>query len=133
MYDFSILMSIKPRFTHEIFNTAKKDVELRRSSPVRFKGQPFRVYVYKSGSGYVIGHFTCDCIRSIGTYLEQELIKEFCTLACVTPEEFKAYNPTCAYWIYKRTLYSKPIPYKEFALQHGLGERPPQSWCYIAA
>lgn len=130
MYDFSILMSMKPRFTQEIFVTAKKDVELRKSKPARYRGQQFRVYVYESGSGCVIGHFICDRLIPISC-LKYESFKKISTHACVSTEEYQIYNPTWAYWICERTLYSKPIPYKEFALQHGLGNRPPQSWCYI--
>lgn len=133
MYDFSILISIKPRFTREIFVTKIKDLELRKSRPARFKGKPFRVYVYESGSGCVIGHFICDNIRPVNNLLGNKLIDEISSLACVTPEEFRAYNPTCAYGICERTLYAKPIPYIKFAQQHRVGERPPQSWCYVAA
>lgn len=131
MDNFSILMSIKPRFTPEIFNSEEKEVELRKSRPSRYTGQPFRIYVYESGKGSVIGHFTCDHILAIDNSLPPELIQELSTLACVTPQEFKEYNPKFAYYIYKRTLYSEPVPYKKFALKHGTGKRPPQSWCYI--
>lgn len=131
MKDFSILMSMKPRFTHEIFNTCKKEVELRKSLPMLYTGDPFLVYVYESGSGYVIGHFTCDYIALIDKILPDETVEQLSTLACVTPDEFREYRPTRAYWICKRILYTKPIPYKEFAKMHNLSEKPPQSWCYI--
>lgn len=131
MYDFSILMSIKPRFTHEIFQTKNKKAELRKSRPAHYDGSPFIVYVYESGSGNVIGHFTCGNIINLDKNLPLMETKLLCSFACVTSQEFFEYNPTQVYKVENPIFYINPIPYSKFAQAHKLSDKPPQSWCYI--
>lgn len=81
MEETAVLLSIRPEWCQKIFR-GEKTVEIRKSFPKDFKGQPFKCFVYcakgqnarfriePDGSllrldGTVIGEFTCDKIYKV--------------------------------------------------------------------
>ena len=55
----SVLISIRPEWCEKIIN-GRKTIEVRKTRPKM--NPPFKCYIYKCGSGKVIGEFLCNQI-----------------------------------------------------------------------
>lgn len=128
----SIIMSIKPEWCDKIFS-GKKMYEVRKTIP-RNMPENTKVYVYKSGSGTVVGEFTTTKVFKFpGPCVNHEYYPaaEWLILSgtCLTSRKLHDYigDSKCFYEIEigDPVLYKTPIPLSEFGLK-----RPPQSWCY---
>ena len=130
----AIVMSIKPKWCDKIFS-GEKEFELRKTVP---RHTPTKVYVYKSGSGTVVGEFMLKYHVKIMTPREYTkrhkdvVIKDLSPLfqgTCLTEKQFLDYLGDAKYYyailIEDPVLYETPIPLNKLGLS-----RPPQSWCY---
>ena len=118
-----ILMSIQPQWVEKILDLRKR-WELRTTEP-KF-APPFKVFIYQTGNGGVIGEFTCD---QIDYEFADDITKEWLKDTCVPLEEAKAYagGKTLYKWrIRSLIVYQEPRPLSLYGFT-----RPPQSWCYV--
>lgn len=127
-------MSIKSEFCEKIFS-GEKEFELRKTVPVHM---PSKVYVYKSGSGTVVGEFMFRYYIKLFSpheffVIHKELVTQdispFFKGTCLTAKQFLDYLGNTRYYYAIRIedpiLYKTPIKLSEFGLS-----RPPVSWCY---
>ena len=132
--NMAIVMSIKPEWCDKIFS-GEKEFELRKTVPAHM---PAKVYVYKSGSGTVIGEFMLKYYVKLMTPREYMKIHKdivitdlspFLQGTCLTEKQFLDYLGNAKYYYAIRiedpVLYKTPIPLNKLGLS-----RPPQSWCY---
>lgn len=118
-----ILMSIQPQWVEKILDLRKR-WELRTTEP-KF-APPFKVFIYQTGNGGVVGEFTCD---QIDYEFPDDITKEWLKDTCVPLEDAKAYAGSKM--LYKWRIRSL-IVYKEPRQLSLYGfTRPPQSWCYV--
>ena len=69
-----IMMSIRPKWVDLILKLQKR-AELRTSRPRQ--STPFRVFIYQTEHGGVVGEFTCDFIESaIGHEINEEFLED---------------------------------------------------------
>lgn len=152
----SVLMSLKDKWWRKMLSGEKTE-EIRKTMPRQIECEAeggkfkypdgFRVYVYLSGTGHIIGHFDCRNIEmfdsafsewaysvappgSIMPMSDTAAFKRMRENGCLSDEQitdyfgdedFKAY-----FWSVKNpTEYDAPIPLSDFGLK-----RPPQSWRY---
>lgn len=118
-----IMISIQPKWVEKIFNLSKR-WEMRKTIPARTG--PFRVLIYQTEGGGVVGEFTCCEFVGIGP---GEITKRVLTDTMLTEEEALEYaNGAMVYlWsIRSLIIYPEPKPLEQFGMS-----RPPQSWCYI--
>jgi predicted transcriptional regulator len=118
-----ILISIQPKWVKKIL-TLEKRWEMRKSRP-RQPG-PYRVYIYQTESGGVVGEFVCDTFAEIGPgeITNRELIDTRLTM-----KEALEYADGKTVYLWRiRSLvdYPEPKPLSAYGL-----DRPPQSWCYV--
>ena len=132
----AVLISIRPGWCEKIM-TGQKTIEVRKTRPKM--DPPFKCYIYKCGSGKVIGEFLCDKIIEDRTYGHNE---EFYRAACMSACDVAAYamqSPMYGWHISNLRIYDHPRDLWEFT---GLREvkfgwepvpitRPPQSWRYV--
>ena len=118
-----VLISIQPKWVEKIL-TLQKRWEMRKTRP-RQKG-PYRVFIYKTEGGGVIGEFVCDAFQEIGP---DEISKEVLRDTMLTAKEAIAYAGGMTVYLWRiRSLvdYPEPKPLSAYGL-----DRPPQSWCYV--
>lgn len=119
-----ILLSLRPEWWEKI-KSGEKTVEIRKSMP-QIVHMPFRVVVYLSGSGCIVGKF--DCHELIKTIRPAYLLDG----SCLTEAELIRYargRSLCGWGIKAGSVveYETPIP-----LEYATGiKRPPQSWQYL--
>ena len=124
-----IVMSFKPNSCDDIFN-GKKRYEVRKTIPKNMKTNT-KVYVYKSGSGGVVGEFIAkDAIKFPAILVKNGIhVPIILGDTCLTYSQLYDYvrNSKLFYEIEIEdpVIYETPIPLSEFGLK-----RPPQSWCY---
>ena len=132
----AVLVSIRPEWCQKIM-TGQKTVEVRKTRPKM--DTPFKCYIYKCGSGKVIGEFLCDQIIEDRTYGHNE---EFYRAACMSAYDAAAYamqSPMYGWHISDLRVYDHPHDLWEFTglreTKYGLAPgpitRPPQSWRYV--
>ncbi len=132
----AVLISIRPKWCEKIIN-GKKTIEVRKTRPKM--DTPFKCYIYKCGSGKVIGEFLCDQIIEDRTYGHNE---EFYRAACMSAYDAAAYamqSPMYGWHISDLRVYDHPRDLWEFTglreTKYGLAPgpitRPPQSWRYV--
>ena len=143
----AVLISIRPEWCAKIAS-GKKTIEVRKTRPKM--NPPFKCYIYKCGSGKIIGEFTCDCIDeydddTIFSFRHEDYARwnDFdLDRACMHPEDFQNYAN--GKWLYgwhisDLRVYDHPRDLWEFT---GLRQtrfgwepvpitRPPQSWRYV--
>lgn len=128
--NMAIVMSIKPEWCDKIFS-GEKCFEVRKTVP---RNMPTKVYVYKSGSGNVVGEFIAlyafkYYAKHIKVITDPQSWSYILEGTCLTKNQFLDYigDSKCYYVIQIRyaILYKAQIPLSEFGLK-----RPPQSWCY---
>lgn len=118
-----ILMSIQPKWCEKIMNLSKR-WEMRKRRP-REPG-PYRVFIYQTDNGGVIGEFVCDSFQEVGP---SEITKAVLNDTQLTLQEALDYSGGMTVYLWRiRSLvdYPKPKPLSAFGL-----EKPPQSWCYV--
>ena len=132
----AVLISIRPEWCEKIMS-GQKTIEVRKTRPKM--NPPFKCYIYKCGSGKVIGEFLCNQIIEDRTYGHNE---EFYRAACMSACDVAAYamqSPMYGWHISNLRIYDHPRDLWEFT---GLREvkfgwepvpitRPPQSWRYV--
>lgn len=118
-----IMLSIRPEWVDRIVKMDKR-AELRVSRP-RLP-IPFKVYIYQSDNGGVVGEFICDKIEEArGSGIN----KKFLENTCVPDFTAKAYaggRVLYKWYIRRLIIYPTSKPLFEYGLK-----RPPMSWCYI--
>ena len=118
-----ILISIQPRWVEKIMNLSKR-WEMRKTIPKR--PGPFRVYIYQTEGGGVVGEFVCDSFTEIDT---GEITKRVLSDTQLTRQEaldYAAGNTVYLWRIRSLVDYPEPKPLSAYGL-----DRPPQSWCYL--
>ncbi len=148
----AVLISIRPKWCEKIIG-GEKTIEVRKTRPKL--GPPFKCYIYKCGSGKVIGEFLCDQIIEDRTYGHNE---KFYAAACMSaydaaayamqspmygwhisglmkiydhPRELNSFRRACKndWWCESCAMYSE---HSETCGNAALQlNRPPQSWCYV--
>ena len=147
----AVLISIRPEWCEKIM-TGQKTIEVRKTRPKM--NPPFKCYIYKCGSGKVIGEFLCDQIIEDRTYGHNE---EFYRAACMSAYDAAAYamqSPMYGWHISDLKIYDHPREMSSFrgackndwwcescamysersgtCRNAGLQiTRPPQSWRYV--
>ena len=132
----AVLISIRPEWCEKIIN-GRKTIEVRKTRPKM--DTPFKCYIYKCGSGKVIGEFLCDQIIEDRTYGHNE---EFYRAACMSAYDAAAYamqSPMYGWHISDLRVYDHPhdlweftgLRQTKFGLAPGPITRPPQSWRYV--
>jgi len=118
-----IMMSIQPQWVAKIMNLSKR-WEMRKTRP-RNKG-PYRVYIYQTDGGGVIGEFVCDAFQEVGPgEITRRVLRD---TQLTEGEAFRYANGKTVYLWRIRSLvcYPEPKPLSAYGL-----DRPPQSWCYV--
>ena len=113
-----ILISIQPKWCEKIMNLSKR-WEMRKTIPKR--PGPFRVFIYQTEGGGVIGEFVCDSFTEVDP---GEITKRI-----LTKQEALDYADGKTVYLWRiRSLvdYPEPKPLSAYGL-----ERAPQSWCYL--
>lgn len=132
----AVLISIRQGWCQKIMN-GQKTIEVRKTRPKM--NPPFKCYIYKCGSGKVIGEFLCDEIIEDRTYGHNE---EFYRAACMSACDVAAYamqSPMYGWHISNLRIYDHPrdlweftgLRQTKFGLAPGPITRPPQSWRYV--
>ncbi len=147
----AVLISIRPEWCQKIV-TGQKTIEVRKTRPKITP--PFKCYIYKCGSGKVIGEFLCDQIIEDRTYGHNE---KFYRAACMSAYDAAAYamqSPMYGWHISNLKIYDHPCEVSSFrgackndwwcescAMYSERGgtcrnaalqiTRPPQSWRYV--
>lgn len=118
-----ILISIQPKWCEKIMKLEKR-WEMRKRRP---KGPgPYRVFIYQTEGGGVIGEFVCDAFLEVGP---SEITKAVLNDTKLTLKEALDYagGMTVYLWRIRGLIdYPEPKPLSAFGL-----DRPPQSWCYV--
>lgn len=147
----AVLISIRPKWCEKIMS-GQKTIEVRKTRPKM--NPPFKCYIYKCGSGKVIGEFLCNKIIEDRTYGHNE---EFYRAACMSACDVAAYamqSPMYGWHISNLKIYDHPREMSSFrgackndwwcescamysersgtCRNAGLQiTRPPQSWRYV--
>ena len=118
-----ILISIQPKWCEKIMKLEKR-WEMRKRRPK--EPGPYRVYIYQTENGGVIGEFVCDCFQEVGPgEITREVLRD--TMLSLKEALDYAGGMTVYLWRIRSLIeYSKPRPLSAYGL-----ERPPQSWCYV--
>lgn len=129
--DFSlkaVLLSLKPEWWTKMLS-GEKTLEIRKTAPmaflrqVRVLNQPFTVYVYISGTGHVMGKFTC--LGWLNTSNMRAISKESCVPAPAL-HEYAGQKGEVVAWRVRDPAEFSPIPLEAFGVK-----RAPMSWQYI--
>lgn len=118
-----IMISIRPEWVDKIMKLEKR-WEMRKTRP-RQTG-PYRVFIYETEGGGVVGEFICDAFQEIGP---DEISKEVLRDTMLTAKEAIEYAGGMTVYLWRiRSLvdYREPRALGAYGL-----ERPPQSWCYV--
>lgn len=118
-----ILISIQPKWVAKILDLSKR-WEMRKTIP-KAKG-PFRVFIYQTEGGGVVGEFVCDSFTEVDP---GEITKRILTDTQLTKQEALEYADGKTVYLWRiRSLvdYTEPKPLSAYGL-----DRPPQSWCYL--
>ena len=147
----AVLISIRPEWCQKIMD-GQKTIEVRKTRPKL--NPPFKCYIYKCGSGKIIGEFLCDQIIEDRTYGHNE---KFYRAACMSAYDAAAYamqSPMYGWHISNLKIYDHPREMSSFrgackndwwcescamysersgtCRNAGLQiTRPPQSWRYV--
>jgi len=107
-------------------------MEVRKTKPEQIS-VPFKVYVYASKSGHVIGAFTCDKIeRYYIAYEWNPVLKEKSCLSFMQLHRYAGEQGYVYGWhIRDFENWDIPLSVREFIDSKGNAfKRPPQSWAY---
>ncbi|ENQ6443159.1 hypothetical protein ACEPNH_003560 [Citrobacter freundii] len=123
-----ILMSIKPRFSHEII-TQKKDIEIRKKIGKEFLAGN-NVFIYStSPEKKIIGSFQIDSIFEFDMY---EVTDELLLRSCLSRNEMLNYIKNDKAYAIKIKNIQVISPISLETLRNKLlNFRPPQSYMYI--
>ena len=136
----AVLISIRPEWCEKIIN-GQKTVEVRKTRPKM--DTPFKCYIYKCGSGKVIGEFLCDQIINING--AGRIPSDAARPTCLEPAELHQYLGAATgfgWHISNLRIYDTPRELREFyavpnevevalKAKHKPVTRPPQSWRYV--
>ena len=151
----AVLISIRPKWCEKIIS-GEKTIEVRKTRPKL--ETPFKVYIYQTGQGGVIGEFVCDDIFErivqVGTSCETPKyclcdwnmdctpLDRILSDACLTLDELEKYldgGVGYGWHISNLRIYDHQRDLWEFTglretkygLATGTITRPPQSWRYV--
>ena len=136
----AVLISISPKWCEKIIN-GRKTIEVRKTRPKM--DTPFKCYIYKCGSGKVIGEFLCDQIINING--AGRIPSDAARPTCLEPAELHQYLGAATgfgWHISNLKIYDTPRELREFyagpnEIEVALKEkpkpitRPPESWRYV--
>lgn len=119
-----ILLSIKPKYAHKIFNGIKK-FEYRKYLPQRHVS---KIVIYSTApEGLVLGEVEVKGILEMKKTPLWEHTKEF---SGITRDNFRSYFKNCtkayAYVLGKVTLYEKPLKLENMGVN-----KAPQAFVYL--
>lgn len=127
--EHGIIMSCEPESCDDIFS-GKKQYEVRKIIP---KNMPTntKVYVYKSGSGTVVGEFMARFSLQFNVRNAEDDINSIILISTgLTRSQLLDYLGNAKRFYEIRIedpiLYETPIPLRNFGIS-----RAPKSWCYI--
>jgi len=124
-----ILISIQPKWCEKIMKLEKR-WEMRKTKPKSML--PYRVFIYQTEGGGVIGEFVCDDIQIVDPtmFRADSTVKNWVLNETqLTEKEATEYADGKEVYMWRiRSLidYPEPKPLSAFGL-----DRPPQSWCYV--
>lgn len=119
-----VLLSLHPKYW-ELIKSGEKTIEIRKTKP-QIVHMPFRVIVYLTGNGGVVGKFDCD--KLIETIRPATLADG----SCLTAKELFSYargRKLCGWHVKPGSVveYESPLP-----LEYATGiKHAPQSWQYL--
>lgn len=136
----AILISLHPKWCEKIMS-GQKTIEVRKTRPKM--NPPFKCYIYKCGSGKVIGEFLCDEIINING--AGRIPSDAARPTCLEPAELHQYLGAATgfgWHISNLKIYDTPRELREFYAVPNEVEvalkvkpkpitRPPQSWRYV--
>lgn len=133
-----ILISIRPKWTELIKNGQKID-EIRKTKPAGIGSiSYYRVYIYETGGGGVIGTFLLWNVHYVQAWIDMDGTKHLGNTIglrhCIDDSELFDYlynedrEKSCgwAWRIEDLKIFDKPMKLEQFGLK-----RPPQDWCYV--
>lgn len=133
-----ILISIRPKWV-DLIRSGQKIDEIRKTRPARLGAMPFyRVYIYQTGGGGVVGTFILRKVTYVQAYVDTYGMKHLTNTIglrhCIDDYELFEYlynenvrkSAGWAWRISELQMFEKPMKLEQFGLK-----RPPQSWCYL--
>lgn len=136
-----IMISIRPKWC-ELIKSGQKTAEIRKTRPADAENKAFyRVYIYQTGGGGVIGSFILRNFKYIQAAVHPDGTRHLYNVLglqhCVDDEVLFNYlyretgrgDPYPGGWawlIEDLVIFDKPMNLEQFGLK-----RPPQSWQYI--
>lgn len=124
-----IILSIKPRFSSEIYS-GKKILELRKRIGCKFK-EKSKIYIYSSSPVRKISGYAY--IRKIQTLPVQKIKLEHLKEACIEEDAFdkyyQGYESGVLIWLHRVVKYEVGI---SLAVLKERGFTAPQSFCYVS-
>ena len=119
-----VLLTLDPK-NWELIKSGAKTIEIRKTTP-QIVHMPFRVIVYLTGTGNVVGKFDCDTLIST---IRPTL---FIDGSCMSIDELFHYargRKLCGWHVKPGSVveYETPIPL-EYATEI---KHPPASWQYL--
>ena len=137
-YSNEILISIRPKYVDLIRSGQKKD-EIRKTRPARLSVTSFyRVYIYQTGGGGVVGTFVLRDVTYVQAYVDTDGVRRLTNTTflqhCLDDSELFEYlynesgrkSSGWAWHISELQMFEKAMKLEQFGLK-----RPPQSWCYL--
>ena len=120
-----ILISIQPKWCEKIMKLEKR-WEMRKTRPK--EPGPYRVFIYQTEDGGVIGEFVCDSFFPVEPDEFSKAILNDCQLTLKEALNYAEGKIVYLWRIRSLVDYPKPKPLSAFGM-----EKPPQSWCYVKA
>lgn len=115
----AVLISVRPEWADKIIS-GEKTLEVRKNRPKL--EPPFMCYIYRCGSGKIVGKFMCDyIINDFPQYmLGKETVLAYWRLldgSCLNRDDLINYGGLCTlhgWHISDLHIYGKPLPLSEF-------------------
>ena len=118
-----ILISIQPKYCAKIMDLSKR-WEMRKTRPK--EPGPYRVFIYQTEGGGVIGEFVCDSFFPVEPDEFNKAILNDCQLTLKEALNYAEGKIVYLWRIRSLVDYPKPKSLSAFGM-----EKPPQSWCYV--
>lgn len=134
------MISLRPVWCKKIM-AGRKTIEVRKTRPEM--DTPFKCYIYKCGTGKIIGEFLCDQIINING--AGRIPSDVARPTCLEPADLHQYLGAATgfgWHISNLKIYDTPRELREFYAVPNEVEvalkakpkpitRPPQSWRYV--
>lgn len=120
-----ILISIQPKYCAKIMDLSKR-WEMRKTRPK--EPGPYRVFIYQTEGGGVIGEFVCDSFFPVEPDEFNKAILNDCQLTLKEALKYAEGKMVYLWRIRSLVDYPEPRPLSVLGIT-----TPPQSWCYVKA